>query len=111
MLQDVNFYRFIGIYENKTKKNYDLDILAAVYLRSLKKLYDMHEKKELVLKDDYFITTLQEMAMYSGISIYYQEKIIQELEERELIEYDPLEFDKYDEGANQCVMFKIKGFK
>lgn len=111
MLQDVNFYRFIGIYENKTKKNYDLNILSAVYLRSLKKLYDMHEKKELVLKDDYFITTLQEMARYSGISIYYQEKIIQELEKRELIEYDPLEFDKYDEGADQCVMFKIKGFK
>ena len=111
MLQDVNFYRFIGIYENKTKKNYDLNILSAVYLRSLKKLYDMYEKKELVLKDDYFITTLQEMAKYSGISLYYQEKIIQELEKRELIEYDPLEFDKYDEGADQCVMFKIKGFK
>lgn len=54
--------RFIGIYENKTKKNYDLDILAAVYLHVLKKVYEMYEKKELVLKDDYFIITLADMA-------------------------------------------------
>lgn len=91
--------RFIGIYENKTKKNYDLDILAAVYLHVLKKVYEMYEKKELVLKDDYFIITLADMTRISRIPLYYQEKAIQELESwGGLIEYDPLEFDKYDEG-------------
>lgn len=107
--KEIKIPRFIGIYENKTKKNYDLDILAAAYLHALKKVYEMHEKKELVLKDDYFITTLPDMARFSKIPLYYQEKAIQELESRGLIEYDPLEFDKYDESTDACVMFKIKG--
>lgn len=82
MLREMKMPRFIGIYENKTKKNYDLDILAAVYLHVLKKVYEMYEKKELVLKDDYFIITLADMAWISRISLYYQEKAIQELESR-----------------------------
>lgn len=102
--------RFIGIYENKTKKNYDLDILAVAYLHALKKEYERNEEKGLILKDGAFVTTLADMARFSEIPLYYQEKAIQELEIRGLIEYDPLEFDKYDEGADPCVMFKIKGF-
>ena len=102
--------RFIGIYENKTKKKYDLDVLAVAYLHALKKEYERNEEKGIILRNGAFITTLYDMARFSKIPIYYQEKAIQELEIRGLIEYDPLEFDKYDEGADPCVMFKIKGF-
>lgn len=59
MLREIKMSHFIGIYENKTKKKYDLDILAAVYLHALKKVYKMYERKELVLKDDYFIYNLR----------------------------------------------------
>lgn len=110
MLRDVNFYRFIGIYENKTKKNYDLDILEAVYLHALKKEYERNKKKGLLLRNGAFVTTLYDMCEASRLPLYYQEKAIQELESRGLIEYDPLLFDKYDESADPCVMFKINGF-
>ena len=110
MLKEREMPRFIGIYENKTKKNYDLDVLAVAYLHALKKEYERNKKNGLILNGDYFVTTLYDMARFSKIPIYYQEKAIQELEIRGLIEYDPLEFDKYDEGADPCVMFKIKGF-
>lgn len=109
MLKEIKIPRFIGIYENKTKKKYDLDILEAIYLHALKKEYERNKKKGLILNGDYFVTTLQDMARISRIPLYYQEKSIQELERRGLVEYDPLEFDKYDESADPCVMFKIKG--
>lgn len=109
MLKEREMPRIIGIYENKTKKNYDLDILAAAYLHALKKEYERNKKKGLILNGDYFVTTLADMAQFSKIPLYYQEKAIQELENCGLIEYDPLLFDKYDEGADPCVMFKIKG--
>lgn len=109
MLKEIKMPRFIGIYENKTKKNYDLDVLAVAYLHALKKEYERNKKKGLILNGDYFITTLQDMAQFSKIPLYYQEKAIQELENCGLIEYDPLLFDKYDESADPCVMFKIKG--
>lgn len=108
MLRKTKIPRFIGIYENKTKKKYDLDILEAIYLHALKKEYERNKKKGLILIGDYFITTLQDMARISRIPLYYQEKAIQELEIRGLIEYDPLLFYKYDESADPCVMFKIK---
>ena len=110
MLKEREMPRFIGIYENKTKKNYDLDILAAAYLHALKKEYERNEEKGIILRNGAFITTLYDMARFSKIPLYYQEKAIQELEIRGLIKYDPLEFDKYDEGADPCVMFKLKGF-
>ena len=109
MLKEREMPRFIGIYENKTKKNYDLDVLAVAYLHALKKEYERNKKKGLILNGDYFVTTLYDMARFSKIPIYYQEKAIQELENRRLVEYDPLLFDKYDESADPCVMFKIKG--
>lgn len=99
--------RFIGIYENKTKQKYDLDILAAAYLHALKKEYERNEAKGIILRDGAFVTTLADMARFSKIPLYYQEKAIQELESRRLIEYDPFEFDKYDESADACVMFKL----
>lgn len=109
MLKEIKMPRFIGIYENKTKKNYDLDVLAVAYLHALKKEYERNKKKGLILNGDYFVTTLYDMARFSKIPLYYQEKAIQELENRRLVEYDPLLFDKYDESADPCVMFKIKG--
>ena len=108
MLKETKIPRFIGIYENKTKKNYDLDVLAVAYLHALKKEYERNKKNGLILNGDYFVTTLYDMARFSKIPIYYQEKAIQELENRRLVEYDPLLFDKYDESADPCVMFKIK---
>lgn len=108
MLKEIKIPRFIGIYENKTKKKYDLDILEAIYLHALKKEYERNKKKGLILIGDYFITTLQDMARISRIPLYYQEKAIQELKIRGLIEFDPLLFYKYDESADPCVMFKIK---
>lgn len=108
MLKEIKMPRFIGIYENKTKKKYDLDILEAIYLHALKKEYERNEKKGLILIGDYFVTTLQDMARISRIPLYYQEKAIQELERRGLIEFDSLLFYKYDESADPCVMFKIK---
>ena len=110
MLKEIKMPRFIGIYENKTKKKYDLDILEAIYLHALKKEYERNKKKGLILRGGYFVTTLQDMARISRIPLYYQEKAIQELENCGLIEYDPLLFDKYDESADPCVLFKIKGF-
>ena len=110
MLKEIKMPRFIGIYENKTKKKYDLDILEAIYLHALKKEYERNKKKGLILNGDYFVTTLQDMARMYRMPLYYQEKAIQELEIRGLIEFDPLEFDKYDESADPCVMFKINGF-
>lgn len=109
MLKEIKMPRFIGIYENKTKKKYDLDILEAIYLHALKKEYERNKKKGLILRGGYFVTTLQDMAQISRIPLYYQEKAIQELKIRGLIEFDPLLFDKYDESADPCVMFKIKG--
>lgn len=108
MLKETKIPRFIGIYENKTKKNYDLDILEAIYLHALKKEYERNKKNGLILIGDYFITTLQDMARFSNIPLYYQEKAIQKLKSRGLIEFDPLLFYKYDESADPCVMFKIK---
>ena len=110
MLKETKIPRFIGIYENKTKKKYDLDVLAVAYLHALKKEYERNEEKGIILRNGAFITTLYDMARFSKIPIYYQEKAIQELEIRGLIEYDPLLFDKYDESADPCVMFKLKGF-
>lgn len=110
MLKKIEMPRFIGIYENKTKKKYNLDILAAAYLHALKKEYERNKKKGLILRGGYFVTTLQDMTQFSKIPLYYQEKAIRELEGRGLIEYDPLEFDKDDESADPCVMFKINGF-
>ena len=109
MLKETKMPRFIGIYENKTKKKYDLDVLAVAYLHALKKEYERNEEKGIILRNGAFITTLYDMARFSKIPIYYQEKAIQELENRRLVEYDPLLFDKYDESADPCVMFKIKG--
>lgn len=109
MLKEIKMPRFIGIYENKTKKKYNLDILEAIYLHALKKEYERNKKKGLILRGGYFVTTLADMARFSKIPLYYQEKVIQELENCGLIEYDPLLFDKYDESADPCVMFKIKG--
>lgn len=109
MLKEIKMPRFIGIYENKTKKKYDLDILEAIYLHALKKEYERNKKKGLILRGGYFVTTLQDMARISRIPLYYQEKAIQELKIRGLIDFDPLLFDKYDESADPCVMFKIKG--
>lgn len=108
MLKEIKMPRFIGIYENKTKKKYDLDILEAIYLHALKKEYERNKKKGLILRGGYFVTTLQDMARTSGIPLYYQEKAIRELEGRGIIEFDPLLFYKYDESADPCVMFKIK---
>lgn len=108
MLRETKISRFIGIYENKTKKNYDLDILEAIYLHALKKEYERNKKKGLILIGDYFVTTLYDMARFSKIPLYYQEKAIQKLKSRGLIEFDPLLFYKYDESADPCVMFKIK---
>ena len=109
MLKEIKMPRFIGIYENKTKKKYDLDILEAIYLHALKKESERNKKTGLILNGDYFVTTLADMAQFSKIPLYYQEKAIQELGNCGLIEYDPLLFDKYDESADPCVMFKIKG--
>lgn len=47
MLRETKISRFIGIYENKTKKNYDLDILEAIYLHALKKEYERNKKRGL----------------------------------------------------------------
>ena len=58
MLREIKMPRFIGIYENKTKKKYDLDILEAIYLHALKKEYERNKKKGLILNGDYFVTTL-----------------------------------------------------
>lgn len=100
--------RLIGLYENKTKKKYDLDILEAIYLHALKKEYERNKKNGLLLRDGAFVTTLYDMCAASRLPLYYQEKAIQELENRGLIEYDPLLFDKYDELSDKCVMFMIK---
>ena len=100
--------RFVGVFYNRFKKKLNLDIIEAVYLSCLKKIYEKNKKNGLITLRGYFATTLYDMARMSKIPLYYQEKAIQELESRGLIEYDPLLFDKYDESTDACVMFKIK---
>lgn len=109
--------RFIGVFCNRFKKNLSLDkkvlkekalnALEDVYLSCLKKMYEKNKKNGLITLRGYFATTLYDMARMSRIPLYYQEKAIQELESRGLIEYDPLEFDKYDEVSDPMVLFKI----
>lgn len=99
--------RFVGVFQNRFKKKLNLDIMEAIYLSCLKKIYGKNKKNGLITPRGYFATTLYDIARMSRIPLYYQEKAIQELESRGLIEYDPLEFDKYDENTDACVMFKI----
>lgn len=107
MLQKKAKRRFVGMFYNRFKKKFNLDIMETIYLSCLKKIYEKSKKNGLITLRGYFATTLYDMARMSRIPLYYQEKAIQELESRGLIEYDPLEFDKYDEGSDPMVLFKI----
>lgn len=107
MLQKKAERRLVGVFYNRFKKKLNLDIIEAVYLSCLKKIYEKNKKNGLITLRGYFATTLYDMARMSRIPLYYQEKAIQELENRGLIEYDPLEFDKYDESTDPMVLFKI----
>lgn len=99
--------RFIGVFCNRFKKNLSLDILEAVYLSCLKKMYEKNKKNGLITLRGYFATTLYDMARMSKIPLYYQKQVINKLKMRGIIKYDPLLFDEYDEGSDPMVLFKI----
>ena len=119
--------RFIGVFCNRFKKNLSLDkkvlkekpegrrnglttplnALEAVYLSCLKKMYEKNKKNGLITLRGYFATTLYDMARMSKIPLYNQKQVIDKLKMRGIIKYDPLLFDKYDEGSDPMVLFKI----
>lgn len=99
--------RFVGVFYNRFKKNLSLDILEAVYLSCLKKMYEKNKKNGLITLRGYFATTLYDMARMSKIPLYNQKQVINKLKMRGIIKYDPLSFDEYDEGSDPMVLFKI----
>lgn len=99
--------RFVGVFYNRFKKKLNLDIIEAVYLSCLKKMYEKNKKNGLITLRGYFATTLYDMARMSKIPLYYQKQVINKLKMRGIIKYDPLLFDEYDEGSDPMVLFKI----
>lgn len=99
--------RLVGVFYNRFKKKLNLDIIEAVYLSCLKKIYEKNKKNGLITLRGYFATTLYDMARMSRIPLYYQKQVINKLEMHGIIKYDPLLFDDYDEGTDPIVLFKI----
>lgn len=99
--------RFVGMFYNRFKKKLNLDIMEAIYLSCLKKIYEKNKKNGLITLCGYFATTLYDMARMSKIPLYYQKQVINKLKMRGIIKYDPLLFDEYDVGSDPMVLFKI----
>ena len=107
MLQKKAKRRFVGMFYNRFKKKLNLDIMEAIYLSCLKKIYEKNKKNGLITPRGYFATTLYDIARISKIPLYYQKQVINKLKMRGIIKYDPLSFDEYDEGSDPIVLFKV----
>ena len=99
--------RYIGKFYNRIKRGNGFTVMEAVFLSTLIDLYNKAQKNGITTLDNYFPTDLGEIMVLSRIPIYYQIKLINELMDHNIIDYDPLEWDFYDEGSNATVLFKL----
>ena len=99
--------RYIGKFYNRIKRGNGFTVLEAVFLSTLIDLYKKAQKNGHFAYDNWFPTSLGEIMVLSGIPIYNQIKLINELMDHNIIDYDPLEWDFYDEGSNITVLFKL----
>lgn len=99
--------RYIGKFYNRVKLTNGFNIQEAVFLSTLIDLYNKAQKNGITTLDNYFPTDLGEIMKLSRISVYDQIKLIDRLMDDNVIDYDPLEWDFYDEGSNATVLFKL----
>lgn len=99
--------RYIGKFYNRVKRGNGFTVLEAVFLSTLIDLYKKAQKNGCLAHDNWLPTSLGEIMVLSRIPIYNQIKLINELMDHNIIDYDPLEWDFYDEGSNITVLFKL----
>lgn len=99
--------RYIGKFYNRVKLTNGFNIQEAVFLSTLIDLYEKLKTNGYFAHDNWFPTSLGEIMVLSRIPIYNQIKLINELMDNNIIDYDPLEWDFYDEGSNITVLFKL----
>lgn len=99
--------RYIGKFYNRVKRGNGFTVLEAVFLSTLIDLYEKLKKNGYFAHDNWFPTSLGEIMVLSRIPIYYQIKLINKLMDNNIVDYDPLEWDMYDEGSNATVLFKL----
>lgn len=99
--------RYIGKFYNRIKRGNGFTVLEAVFLSTLIDLYNKAQKNGITTLDNYFPTDLGEIMKLSRISVYDQIKLMDGLIVDNIIDYDPLEWDMYDEGSNATVLFKL----
>lgn len=99
--------RYIGKFYNRIKRGNGFTVLEAVFLSTLIDLYKKAQKNGITTLDNYFPTDLGEIMKLSRISVYEQIKLIDGLMDDNVIDFDPLEWDFYDEGSNATVLFKL----
>ena len=99
--------RYIGKFYNRVKRGNGFTVLEAVFLSTLIDLYKKAQKNGWLAHGNWIPTSLGEIMVLSRIPIYYQIKLINELMDNNIIDYDPLEWDFYDEGSNITVLFKL----
>ena len=99
--------RYIGRFYNKIKLGNGFTIPEAIFLSTLKDLYEKDKKNGCLVHGNWFPTDLGTIMKLSRIPVYYQIKLINSLMEDNIIDYDPLRWDMYDEGSDPTVLFKI----
>lgn len=99
--------RYIGKFYNRVKRGNGFTVLEAVFLSTLIDLYKKAQKNGCLAHGNWLPTSLGEIMVLSRIPIYNQIKLINELMDNNIIDYDPLEWDFYDEGSNITVLFKL----
>lgn len=99
--------RYIGKFYNRIKRGNGFTVLEAVFLSTLIDLYNKAKENGITTLDNYFPTDLGEIMKLSRFSVYDQIKLIDGLMDNKIIDFDPLEWDMYDEGSNATVLFKL----
>ena len=99
--------RYIGKFYNRVKLTNGFNIQEAVFLSTLIDLYKKAKENGITTLDNWFPTDLGEIMKLSRISVYDQIKLIDRLMDDNVIDFDPLEWDFYDDGSNATVLFKL----
>lgn len=99
--------RYIGKFYNRIKLGNGFNLLEAVFLSALIDIYKDAKENGYLLSDNWFPTDHGTILKLARISVYDQIKLINELMDDNIIDYDPLEWDFYDEGSNANVLFKL----
>lgn len=99
--------RYIGRFYNRIKRGNGFNILEAIFLSTLIDLYEKDKKNGCLAHGNWFPTDLGTIMKLSRIPVYYQIKLINSLMEDNIIDYDPLRWDMYDESSDSTVLFKL----